>query len=78
MDITLDEEHTDRLTKLASRIRAQPDVVARFLLTAALDDADSDPLETVKTLDGIPGAYERAIVGLAQAKSGKTVQLRDL
>jgi hypothetical protein len=43
-----------------------------------LNLADPDPRNVIDLLDGIPGAYERAQLGLRQAKAGQTVSLDDL
>jgi hypothetical protein len=46
--------------------------------SCALDDADPAARNVVELLDGIPGAYERAQLGLEQARAGETVSLDDL
>ena len=56
----------------------QEGTLARSLLTHAIDDADLDARNAVELLDGIPGAFERAGLGLEQARSGKTVSLDQL
>jgi hypothetical protein len=38
-----------------------------------IDDADVDASHVVELRDGIPGAFERAQLGLEQARSGQTV-----
>jgi hypothetical protein len=78
LNITLDEEYADKLERLAERMHLQPGTVARSLLSSALDDAEPDARNVVDLLDGIPGAYERAQIGLAQAKRGATVPLDEL
>ena len=42
------------------------------------DDAAVDSSRVVELLDGIAGAYERAQLGLEQARSGQTVTLDEL
>ncbi len=78
---------TSRLTlRQAEKLRAgspiglhlQPGTVARSLLSSALDDADPDVRSVVDVLDGIPGAHERAQLGLRQAEAGQTVPLDEL
>ncbi len=44
----------------------------------ALDETDVDAARIVDLLDGIPGAYERAQLGVRQAASGGTVSLDEL
>jgi hypothetical protein len=53
-------------------------VLARSLLWAAIDDADVDARHVVALLDGIEGAFERAQLGLEQARSGRTQALDEL
>jgi hypothetical protein len=77
-NITLNREQAEKLTRLADRMHVQPGTVARSLLSSALDDADPDARNVVELLDGISGAYERAQLGLEQAKTGETVALDEL
>jgi hypothetical protein len=78
LNITLADEDAARLSRLAERMRVQPGTIARSLLARALEEADPDPRSLVQLLDGIPGAYERAELGLAQARAGQTVGLDEL
>jgi hypothetical protein len=78
LNITLDAEQAEKLTRLAERMHVQPGTIARSLLANALDEADPDARNVVELLDGIPGAYERAQLGLRQAKAGDTVRLDEL
>jgi len=52
--------------------------LARSLLSMALDEADPDVRNVVALLDGIPGAYEQAQLGLKQAGEGRTIPLAEL
>jgi hypothetical protein len=78
LNVTLDAEHAAKLARLAERTHTQEGTLARSLLTHALDEADPDPRHAADLLDGIPGAYERALVGREQARAGKTIPLDDL
>jgi predicted transcriptional regulator len=78
LNITLDDEQAEKLTRLAERMYVQPGTVARSLLSSALDDADPDARNVVELLDGIPEAHERAQLGLVQARSGETIALDEL
>lgn len=78
LNITLDDEQAEKLARLAERMHVQPGTVARSLLSSALDEADPDARNVVDLLDGLPGAYERAQIGLEQAKTGETVPLDEL
>lgn len=78
LNITLDDEQAEKLTRLAERMYVQPGTVARSLLSSALDEADSDAQNVVELLDGIPGAHERAQLGLRQARTSETISLDEL
>jgi hypothetical protein len=78
VNVTLDGERAAKLSRLAERTHTQEGTLARSLLSQAIDEADVDARHAVELLDGIPGAFERAQVGLEQASSGNTVSLDDL
>jgi len=78
LNITLDDEQAEKLSRLADRMHVQPGTVARSLLSSAIDEADPDAKHVVDLLDGIQGAHERAAMGLRQAKAGQTVALDEL
>ncbi len=78
LNITLDDEQAEKLTRLAERMYVQPGTVARSLLSSALDDVDPDARNVVELLDGISGAHERAQLGLEQARAGETIALDEL
>ena len=78
LNVTLDEERAAKLARLAERTHVQEGTLARSLLSQAIDEADIDARNVVDLLDGIPGAFERAQLGLAQARSGQTIPLDDL
>jgi hypothetical protein len=78
LNITLDDERAEKLTRIADRMHVQAGTVARSLLSSAIDDADPDADNIVELLDGIPGAYDRAQLGLEQAKAGETISLDKL
>jgi hypothetical protein len=78
LNITLDDEYAEKLARVAERTHVQPGTVARSLLSSALDEADPDPRNVVELLDGIPGGYDRAQLGRAQAEAGDTIPLDEL
>ncbi len=78
LNITLDEEHGEKLVRLARRMHVQPGTVARSLLSSALDETDPDARNVAELLDGIAGARERAGQGLQQARAGHTASLDEL
>lgn len=78
VNVTLDEAYALKLQRLAERTHTNEGTLARSLLQTALDEADPDPRTIAALLDGIPGAYERAQLGLAQAGEGLGVPLDEL
>jgi predicted transcriptional regulator len=78
VNIVLDEERAVKLRRLAERTHTNPGTLARSLLSTALDEADPDPRTITDLLDRIPGAWEDAMTGLAEADAGKGIPLEDL
>lgn len=78
LNVTLDDEHAERLTQLAERTNVQPGTIARSLLSSALEDVDVDARNVVELLDGITGAYDRALLGRTQALAGESIALDKL
>ncbi len=73
LNLTLDAERAAKLAHLAERTHVQEGTLARSLLSQALDEADPDSRHIAALLDSIPGAYERAQLGMKQARAGRTV-----
>ena len=78
VNIVLDEERAIKLERLAERTHVNPGTLARSMLSTALDEADPDPANVTALLDGIEGAWERAALGLEEARSGQGIPLEDL
>jgi hypothetical protein len=78
LNVTLDPEHASRLARLAERTHVQEGTLARSLLSTAIDEADPDARNVAALLDGIPGAYERAQLGLERARAGESISLDEL
>jgi hypothetical protein len=78
LNVTLDAERAAKLALLAERTHTQEGTLARSLLSHAIDEADVDARHAVDLLDGIPGAFERAQLGLEQGRSGQTTSLDEL
>jgi hypothetical protein len=57
-------------------MHVQPGTVARSLLSSVIDEADPDAQNVVELLDSVAGAYERAQLGLGQARAGDTISRR--
>ena len=77
-NVTLDGERAAKLALLARRTDVQEGTLARSLLSHALDDADTNARDIGALLDRIPGAHDRAQLGLKQATAGDTVALDEL
>jgi hypothetical protein len=73
--VTLDQEHAAKLAILAERTHVPRGALARLLLSHAIGQADVDPVDVVQTLDGTPGAFDRAQLGFEQTRSGLTIEL---
>jgi len=78
LNVTLDGERAAKLARLAARTHVQEGTLARSLLSSAIDDADPDASGIVALLEGVPGAYERAQLGLRQANAHETISVDDL
>lgn len=75
LNITLDAEYAEKLSRLAQRTHVQEGTLARSLLSTALDDADPDARSVTEVLDAVPGAWERAQLGREQGRRGDTQPL---
>lgn len=78
LNLTLDPEHAKRLARLAARSDPQEGTLDRSLLSTAIDEANPSACTVVRALDSIPGAWDRAQVGLDQGRRGETRVLDDL
>lgn len=78
VNVLLDSEHATRLRRLADRTHLNPGTLARSLLSSALDAADPDPDSVTALLDAIPGAWDDAQSGLADAAAGRVIPLDSL
>ena len=77
ISVILDREHALKLQRLAERTQTNEGMLARTLLSSALDDADPNPRDITALLDGISGAFERAQLGREQAHAGLGVPLAE-
>ena len=78
INLLLDDEHAIKLHRLAERTYVQPGTIARSLLSTALDQVDPDAATITALLEAIPGAWDRAKEGLADATAGAVVPLDEL
>jgi hypothetical protein len=78
VNVILDEEHALKLRRLAERTHTNPGTIARSLLSTALEEADPDPRSVTELLDRLPGAFDSAQRGRAEARAGLGTPLEDL
>jgi hypothetical protein len=78
VNVILDDERALKLRRLADRTHTNAGTLARSLLSSALDEADPDPRDVTALLDGIDGAWERALTGSREAHAGRGIPLEDL
>jgi predicted transcriptional regulator len=78
INVSLDPEHSAKLSRLAERMHVQEGTLAKSLLSTALDVADPDAHHITQLLDATPGAYERTGEGIEQARRGEGVPLDEL
>ena len=78
INLQLDGEHMIKLNRVAERLYLQPGTAGRSLLYTILDQIEPDAVTMTSLLDAIPGAYERAQAGLADAAAGRVIDLEDL
>ena len=76
--VTLDPEYAEKLARLAERMHVREGTLAKSLLSTALDDANPDAEHIVELLNSIPGAYDNAQEGRAQARRGEGIPLDEL
>ena len=78
ISVALDAETALTLERLAESLHTTESALARWLLATALDGADPGPQKMTELLDRIPGAFERAQLGRAQARAGQAMPLEEL
>lgn len=78
MNITLDDVHALKLQRLAERTHTNEGTLARSLLSSALDEVDPDARHIADVLDRVPGALERARLGLRQTGAGQGIPLEKI
>ncbi len=78
LNVTLGEAHAAKLRRLSEQTNVQEGTLARSLRAHALDETDADPRHVAELLDAIPGAFDRAQLGLEQARRGETIPLDQL
>lgn len=78
INVSLDPEYSEKLTRLAERMHVQEGTLAKSLLSTALDGADPDSEHIAQLLSSIPDARDRTREGIEQARRGEGVSLDEL
>jgi hypothetical protein len=78
INVLLDEEHAQRLKRMAEQAHAAEGTLARSLLARAIDDAEIDGRTMVEILNGIPGARVRISLGREEIARGEGIPLDEL
>ena len=78
LNVSLGEQHAEKLARLADRARVADGTLARSLLSAAIDDADPDARSITEILEGIPGLPKRLAEAEAEVEAGKVTELEEL
>lgn len=78
LNVSFDEEHAEKLARLADRAHVADGTLARSLLSAAIDDADPDARAITEILEGIPGLLDRLAKAEAELGAGKVTELEEL
>jgi hypothetical protein len=78
LNVSLDEQRGEKLSRLADRVHVPDGTLARSLLSAAIDDADPDADTVTDILEGIPGLAQRLKEAEAQVEAGAVTELDSL
>ena len=78
LNVSLDEQHAEKLARLADRARVADGTLARSLLSAAIDDADPDSQSITEILEGIPGLREQLAKAETEVEAGNATELEEL
>lgn len=78
LNVSLDEQRSAKLARLADRAHVPDGTLARSLLSAAIDDADPDAASITQILEGIPGLPKRLAEAEAEVDGGGITELEEL
>ena len=78
LNVSLDEERAEKLSRLADRAHVPDGTLARSLLSAAIDDQDPDARSVTDILEGVPGLAERLSEAEGQVEAGRVRELDEL
>lgn len=78
VNVTLDDEHAAKLSRLAERTHVSDGTLARSLLAGAIEEVDPDPRAVTELLEGVPGLLERVQAAERQLERGEYTELSEL
>ena len=78
LNVSLDEQRSAKLARLAERAHVPDGTLARSLLSAAIDESDPDAGSITDILEGVSGLSARIELAERQVNAGDSVALRDL
>lgn len=78
LNVSLDDQHAEKLARMAERAHVADGTLARSLLSAAIDDADPDARSITEILEGVPGLPERLATAEAEVDAGSVTDLEEL
>lgn len=78
INVTLDDEHAQRLKRMADQAHTAEGTLARSLLSRAIDDAEIDGKTMTEILNGIPGIHERLAAAREEGRRGEGIPLDEL
>ena len=73
--VPLGMKSTEQLSRLAARANVDVETIAGSRLSSALDEIEPDAHTITTLLDGIPGAFEDAQLGLSQVAEREVIPL---
>ncbi len=78
VNVTLDDEHAAKLSRLAERAHVSDGTLAKSLLASAIEGSDPDPRTVTEILEGVPGLLERVKSAEAELVRGDYVDVSEL
>lgn len=78
LNVTLDPEYAERLSRMAERAHVADGTLARSLLSTAIDEVDPSAATITEILESIPGSLDGIEHAEAQVEEGRFTPLEDL
>lgn len=78
LNVTLDDDYAERLSRLAEKAHVADGTLARSLLSTAIDEVDPTARTITEILESIPGSLEKIEHAEAQIEENRYTALGDL